>query len=115
MLTVSLTVNKAKKTTAQTGVVSPLSSAFDLNWRIVIGVKVRLIKGMKASSVVKVDPEIMSGTPCFAGTRVPARTLIDYLESGDPLDDFLEDFPTVSREQAVALLEEASELLIPHA
>ena len=115
MLTVSLTVNKAKKTTAQTGVVSPLSSAFDLNWRIVIGVKVRLIKGMKASSVVKVDPEIMSGTPCFAGTRVPARTPIDYLESGDPLDDFLEDFPTVSREQAVALLEEASELLIPHA
>ncbi len=57
----------------------------------------------------------MSGTPCFAGTRVPARTLIDYLESGDPLDDFLEDFPTVTREQAVALLEEASELLIPHA
>lgn len=106
---------QGQKTTAQTGVASPLSSAFDLNWRIVIGVKVRLIKGMKASSVVKVDPEIMSGTPCFAGTRVPARTLIDYLESGDPLDDFLEDFPTVSREQAVALLEEASELLIPHA
>ncbi len=55
----------------------------------------------------------MGGTPCFAGTRVPARTLIDYLEGGDSLDDFLEDFPTVSREQAVALLEEASELLIP--
>jgi uncharacterized protein (DUF433 family) len=67
---------------------------------------------MKTSSVVKIDPEIMSGTPCFAGTRVPARTLIDYLEGGDSLDDFLEDFPTVSREQAVALLEEASELLI---
>ncbi len=71
-----------------------------------------LITGMKPNSVVQIDPEIMSGTPCFAGTRVPARTLIDYLEGGDSLDDFLEDFPTVSREQAVALLEEASELLI---
>jgi uncharacterized protein (DUF433 family) len=70
---------------------------------------------MKRDSVVTVDQEIMSGTPCFAGTRVPARTLIDYLESGDSLEEFLEDFPTVSREQAVALLEEASELLIAHA
>lgn len=68
---------------------------------------------MKKCSVVNVDPEIMSGTPCFAGTRVPARALIDYLEGGDTLDEFLEDFPTVSREQAVALLEEASEVLIP--
>ena len=66
---------------------------------------------MKTSTVVKIDPEIMSGTPCFAGTRVPARTLIDYLEGGDSLEDFLEDFPTVSRTQAVALLEEASALL----
>jgi uncharacterized protein (DUF433 family) len=66
---------------------------------------------MKTNSVVQVDPEIMSGTPCFAGTRVPARTLIDYLEGGDTLDEFLEDFPTVSREKAVALLEEASERL----
>ena len=70
---------------------------------------------MSTNSVVKIDPEIMSGTPCFAGTRVPARTLIDYLEAGDTLADFLEDFPTVSREQAIALLEEASELLIARA
>lgn len=70
---------------------------------------------MSTSSVVKTDPEIMSGTPCFAGTRVPARTLIDYLEGGDSLGDFLEDFPTVTREQAIALLEEASELLLAHA
>jgi uncharacterized protein (DUF433 family) len=69
---------------------------------------------MQTSSVVRIDQEIMSGTPCFIGTRVPARTLIDYLESGDSLNDFLEDFPTVRREQAVALLEEASELLIAH-
>ena len=67
------------------------------------------------SSVVSINPKILGGTPVFAGTRVPARTLIDYLESGDSLDDFLEDFPTVSREQAVSLLEEASELLIPQA
>jgi uncharacterized protein (DUF433 family) len=77
------------------------------NCRVVIHAKVGLIIGMKANSVVKIDPEIMSGTPCFVGTRVPARSLIDYLEGGDSLDDFLEDFPTVSREQAIAMLEEA--------
>ena len=59
---------------------------------------------MKTNSVVKIDPEIMSGEPCFAGTRVPVRTLLDYLEGGDPLDDFPEDFPTVAREQAAAFL-----------
>ena len=69
---------------------------------------------MKKRSAVKIDPEIMSGTPCFAGTRVPARTLIDYIEGGDSLDDFLEDFPTVTRKQAVAFLEEASKrMLVP--
>ena len=67
---------------------------------------------MKKNSVVAVDPEIMSGTPCFAGTRVPARTLMDYLEAGDSLDDFLEDFPTVSRRQAITFLEEASERML---
>ena len=67
---------------------------------------------MKKRSVVKIDPEIMSGIPCFADTRVPARTLFDYLEGGDSLDDFLEDFPTVSREQAIAFLEEASERML---
>ena len=67
---------------------------------------------MKKSSAVKSDPEIMSGTPCFAGTRVPARTLIDYIEGGDSLDDFLEDFPTVTRKQAIAFLEEASKRML---
>ena len=67
---------------------------------------------MKKRSVVKSDPEIMSGTPCFVGTRVPARTLIDYLESGESLHDFLEDFPTVSRKQAIGFLEEASERML---
>ena len=64
------------------------------------------------ASLVKRDPEIMSGTPCFAGTRVPVRSLLDYLEGGDTLDDFLEQFPTVSRKQAVAFLEQASESLV---
>lgn len=54
----------------------------------------------------------MSGTVVFAGTRVPFQTLIDYLEAGQPLSEFLEDFPTVSSEQAVAALEEAKEALL---
>ncbi len=58
------------------------------------------------------DPETMGGTPVFIGTRVPAQTLLDYLEGGDSLDDFLEDFPSVSREQAVAMLELGNSLLI---
>lgn len=67
---------------------------------------------MKKTSVVKIDPEIMSGTPCFAGTRVPVRTLIDYIEGGETLDEFLDGFPSVSREQAIAYLEEASERML---
>ena len=59
------------------------------------------------SSVIKIDPEIMSGTPCFSGTRVPIQNLIDYLEGGDSIDEFLEDFPSVSREQVITFLEEA--------
>ena len=69
---------------------------------------------MKNHGIVSTDPEIMSGTPCFTGTRVPARTLIDYIEAGETLESFFEDFPTVPREQAIAYLDEASErMLIP--
>ena len=64
------------------------------------------------SSVVKIDPEIMSGEPCFADTRVPIQTLIDYLEGGDSIEDFLEGFPSVSREQVIAFLEEAKERML---
>ena len=67
---------------------------------------------MKKPPVVVIDPEIMSGTPCFAGTRVPVRNLLDYLEGGDTLDEFLMQFPSVSREQAVAYLEQSSEHLL---
>lgn len=59
--------------------------------------------------VVHSDPELMGGTPVFVGTRVPVQSLFDYLEAGDSLDEFLEAFPTVSREQAVAALEIARE------
>ena len=70
---------------------------------------------MKRESVVHSDPEILSGTPVFVGTRVPFRALVDYLEAGRPLSDFLDDFPTVQHEQAVAALEEAGEALLAHA
>lgn len=63
--------------------------------------------GTVSESVVKIDPEIMSGAPCFVGMRVPIQNLIDYLEGGDSIDEFLEDFPTVSREQVISFLEEA--------
>ena len=53
------------------------------------------------------SPNILGGTPVFAGTRVPVRILMEYLEAGDRLDEFLEDFPSVSRDQAVAVLEKA--------
>lgn len=61
------------------------------------------------------DPEIMGGTPVFVGTRVPAQTLLDYLESGDTLDAFLADFPSVTREQAIATLDVGTALLIAQA
>ena len=63
-------------------------------------------------SVIHSDPEILGGTPVFIGTRVPAQTLIDYLEAGHPLNEFLDDFPSVTREQAVAALEEAKRILV---
>lgn len=59
-----------------------------------------------AESLIVRDPEIMGGTPVFAGSRVPVKALFDYLQAGDPLDRFLDHFPTVQREIAVALLAE---------
>ncbi len=64
---------------------------------------------MDARHVIHSDPEIMSGTPVFVGTRVPVYNLFDYLEAGDPLDKFLKSFPSVTREQAIAALELAKE------
>lgn len=67
------------------------------------------------SSIVQSDPEILGGTPVFSGTRVPVVTLLDYLEAGDSLAEFLEDFPTVQREQAVAALQLAKHVILSHA
>jgi uncharacterized protein (DUF433 family) len=65
-----------------------------------------------ASSVIVKNPEILGGVPVFANTRVPFQALLDYLEGGQTLDEFLDDFPTVTREAAVAALEEAKALII---
>ncbi len=64
------------------------------------------------SEVITKDPDILGGTPVFRGTRVPFQALLDYLEGGQPLDEFLEDFPTVSREAAVLALEHAKSLVV---
>jgi uncharacterized protein (DUF433 family) len=66
---------------------------------------------MRPDQVVHSDPEILGGTPVFVGTRVPVRTLIEHLEAGDTIEDFLRSFPSVTKDQTVAALEMASELL----
>jgi uncharacterized protein (DUF433 family) len=63
-------------------------------------------------SVVSCNPEVMGGAPVFRGTRVPVQTLLDYLEAGDSIDEFLDGFPTVSRQQVIAFLEEAKDRLV---
>ena len=70
---------------------------------------------MTVDNLITCDAEIMSGTPVFKNTRVPIKNLIDYLESGETLDEFLEDFPSVNRDQAVNVLELAKEILLTHA
>ena len=71
--------------------------------------------GLRIDKLITCDAEIMSGTPVFKNTRVPIKNLIDYLEVGESLDEFLEDFPSVNREQAVQALELAKEVLLAHA
>ena len=66
-------------------------------------------------SVVHSDPDILGGVPVFVGTRVPIKTLLDYLESGDSLNEFLDHFPSVGREQAIATLGLGKEMLIAYA
>ncbi|MEA2165220.1 MAG: hypothetical protein QOK37_3347 [Thermoanaerobaculia bacterium] len=63
-------------------------------------------------TIVHSDPEVHSGTPVFVGTRVPARTLLDYLEGGDTLEEFLDNYPSVTREQAIEFLEEAGRAVL---
>ena len=68
-----------------------------------------------ADKLIDRNPDILGGTPVFSGTRVPVRTLMEHLEAGDRLNEFLEDFPTVSREQAVEVLERAKAMLTGNA
>ena len=72
-------------------------------------------KTITMDSVITCDDEILSGTPVFRSTRVPIKNLIDYLEAGDNLDEFLDDFPSVSRGQAIQTLELAKEMLVTQA
>jgi uncharacterized protein (DUF433 family) len=67
---------------------------------------------MKKPLAVSRDPEVMGGAPVFPGTRVPVQTLLDYLEAGDSIDDFLAGFPSVNREQVVQFLEQAKDKLV---
>jgi len=67
------------------------------------------------TKIINIDPEILGGEPVFDGTRVPIQNLFDYLEGGDSLDEFLDDFPGVSREMAVELLERAKNLALGQA
>ena len=67
---------------------------------------------MTNSSLITQNPLLMSGAPCFAGTRVPVKSLFDYLEAGESIDDFLEGFPSVTREHVIAFLEEAKDRVI---
>ena len=67
---------------------------------------------MDRAQIIHSDPEILGGEPVFVGTRVPVRTFLVYLEGGETLDEFLDNFPTVSREQAVAFLEESATKLL---
>ena len=68
-----------------------------------------------SGTLISIDPQIQGGVPVFIGTRVPVKNLFDYLEGGDSLDQFLEDFPSVKREAAVAVLEQARKAVTPHA
>jgi len=67
---------------------------------------------MMKQSVVCRNPEVMGGTPVFCGTRVPVQTLLDYLEAGDTIGEFLVGFPSVTREQVIAFLEQAKDRLV---
>jgi uncharacterized protein (DUF433 family) len=67
---------------------------------------------LKRSSIISVSPEIMGATPVFAGTRVPVQTLLDYLKAGESIEDFLDGFPTVTKDQVIALREQVEKQLV---
>ena len=67
------------------------------------------------SPLITISPDRMSGAPCFTGTRVPVQALFDYIEGGEPLDEFLDDFPDVTKEHAIAVIEASRQLVIAQA
>jgi len=67
---------------------------------------------MRQEKIIQSNPEVLGGTPVFTGTRVPVRSLFDHLEAGDSIDDFLDGFPSVSRDQVIALLEISQERVL---
>jgi uncharacterized protein (DUF433 family) len=67
---------------------------------------------LNATSIISASPDVMGGTPVFADTRVPVETFLDYLKAGESIDDFLDGFPTVTRAQVIAFLEEAAKQLV---
>jgi uncharacterized protein (DUF433 family) len=77
-------------------------------WGLILATQLGYDKDMK-ESIITASPDVMGGTPVFAGTRVPVQTLLDYLKASESIDDFLEGFPSVSKEQVIAFLEEAEE------
>ncbi len=79
--------------------------------RFAVGATIMSMKTEVEAQIISRSPDIMSGAPVFAGTRVPVQTIIDYLAGGHPLDEFLDDFPTVRREQALELLQRIKEML----
>ncbi|MDT4969716.1 MAG: hypothetical protein QOJ64_4453 [Acidobacteriota bacterium] len=76
-----------------------------------MGATISTMKSELETQIISRSPDIMSGAPVFAGTRVPVQTIIDYLAGGHPLDEFLEDFPTVNRGQVLELLSRIKDLL----
>lgn len=92
---------------------SPVNRSADGLWLLHRPIAVSLFL-MKRPTISR-SPDVMGGAPVFTGTRVPVQTLLDYLEAGESIDDFLEGFPTISREQVIAFLEEAKDLLVAKA
>lgn len=83
------------------------------NWRVLAGVVGRTrVEATVTEKLISRNPDVLGGTPVFSGTRVPVRILMEHFEAGDRLDDFLDDYPTVTREQAVGLLARATAQLV---
>jgi uncharacterized protein (DUF433 family) len=80
-----------------------------------VSLKARMDDVNMARNLISVDPQVQGGVPVFTGTRVPVKNLFDYLEAGESLDQFLDDFPSVRRETLIAVLEQAREAVTPHA